>query len=351
MNENNYVVKANKFIEAKGRLGLTEQKLLACLISEIQPTDDDFKEYRLSIKELVEFANLDPNAVYSLLKDTAENLRSKTLFFEGIDPDTGQAQFIALGLITKARHIKGSGEMIVRIDPDLKPYLLAIKGHKTPFTKYMVKNILKLDSPHSIRVYELLKRYEGNWSKNKTFEVEEFKEKIGIEANTYERFYDFEKNVLKLAEEEINEKTDILIHYKKIKRGRKIAEIEFVVYPKDLDSTDEIHKELERTKAFNYKEIQENTGMADEMLSRKQIAELYEAACKVTDPVNGDPIEYMAMTYAVIKLRKPKSMFAYMKKALEQQFIRYEGKIGEGNGENSEEENSGNNKSEKDDKL
>ena len=51
MEKNNYVVKANQFIEAKGRLGTLEQKLLATLISEIQLDDKDFKEYKLNFKE------------------------------------------------------------------------------------------------------------------------------------------------------------------------------------------------------------------------------------------------------------------------------------------------------------
>ena len=68
LHENNHIVKANKLIEAKGRLSLLEQKLFAILVSEITPEDEDFKTYYLEIKHLVEFMELKNKDIYKELK-------------------------------------------------------------------------------------------------------------------------------------------------------------------------------------------------------------------------------------------------------------------------------------------
>ncbi len=337
MNRNNYVVKANKFIEAKGRLGLTEQKLLACLISEIQPSDKDFKEYRLQIKDIAEFANLESHATYTLLKDSARKLRQKEILIEGIDPETGKEKFLEMGIFASAEHIKGSGELLIEISPKLKPYLLALKGNETPYTKYLIKNILKLHSGHSIRIYELLKGCE-DWSRSKRYKLENLKELLGIDKNAYKAAYEFDRKVLKPAKKEINTHTDIIIDYKKIKKGRRIAEIEFTVHPKYTDEETEKHKKFKEAGVFDYDEIRENTGLQDEYFSDKQIAELYEIACKVTERFNGDPVIYIAMTYAYSKIRKPKAMFAYLKKALEENFVNHYESVSDNDYQDNKEE-------------
>ena len=338
MNENNYVVKANQFIEAKGRLGIIEQKLLLCLISEIKPSDKDFKTYHLRIKDLAEFAQLDYDAAYKVLSDSADELMGKILNFEEKDPNGGEPTFVKVHLISSARHKKGSGEIVVRFDPELKPYLLAIQGHKTPFTKYMIKNILKLHSGHAIRLYELLKRHESKWSVVKNYNLKELKEKMGIDKSAYKAAYDFDRKVLATAKKEINENTDIVIDYKKIKKGRRIDEIEFKVFPKYIDEETEKHKKFKEAGVFDYDEIRENTGLQDEYFSDKQIAELYEIACKVTERFNGDPVIYIAMTYAYSKIRKPKAMFAYLKKALEENFVNHYESVSDNDYQDNKEE-------------
>ncbi|WDV44422.1 replication initiation protein [Clostridiaceae bacterium M8S5] len=154
-----YKIKANKLIEAKGRLSVIEQKLLATVISEIKSSDKDFKEYNLNITEISEFLNLNSKAVYEQIKVASRNLRNKELIIETIDEKGGKS-FLVTGLLSSAKYKEGKGCLTVRIYPDLKPYLLAISGKEPPFTKYRIKNILKLNSSYVIRLYEILKQCE-----------------------------------------------------------------------------------------------------------------------------------------------------------------------------------------------
>lgn len=327
MNNQNYVVKANKLVEIKGGLGIVEQKILASLISEISPKDEEFETYYINICEIAEVIGLGSKGQYKVIKEAGRNLTKKIIEIEKVNPETGKDKYDAINLLSRFSYEDGSGQVEIEINQHLKPYLLALKGKDTPFTKYMLKNIIKLNSQYAIKLYELLKRYEGNWSISKKYSVEFLREFIGLKEGEYKKFTNFETRVLRIAKKEINEKTDIVISYKKIKNGRRIAEIEFEVYPRDLDNSDEMHKKMEEDKIFDYEGLKQRVRMENENISRKQLAELYEIACKVTDPFEGDPEIYMALTYAYVKIKNPKAFFAYMKKALEQNFINHFEKV------------------------
>ena len=54
------VAQGNNLVEARHNKPLTarEQKIVLTMVSMIQPTDEDFKDYRISIKEFSEMLGL-----------------------------------------------------------------------------------------------------------------------------------------------------------------------------------------------------------------------------------------------------------------------------------------------------
>lgn len=315
LHENNQIVKANKLIEAKGRLSLLEQKLFASLVSEITPEDKDFKTYYLEISHLAEFTGTNSNDIYDDLKQASRNLRKKEILIEKKNDD-GTKSFLVTGLFSSAEHKNRSGILEIQFDPKLKPYLLAINGKKTPFTKYMLKNILKLSSSYSIRIYELLKQYLKR--RKRKFEISELRAFLDVE-DKYDRFYDFEKYVLKVAKKEINKHTDIDIKYKKIKRGRRITHIEFSIQPCVIDEELEVLEKL-----YNEDEYQlllKNMNLKEKKFNRKQVFKLYEIACNKTDHLeNVNVYDYVKMNNEYVKRMDPDNYYAYLKKALENDY-------------------------------
>lgn len=315
MREENWVVKANKLIEAKGRLGMVEQKLFASLISEIKAEDKDFKQYILEIKDIAEFMKLSSKAVYDQIKTAARNLRNKEIVIENVD-ERGKKSFLVTSLLSSARYKEGEGYLEVYIDPNLKPYLLAINGKNTYFTKYMIKNILKLNSSYSIRIYELLKQYEKIGKRE--FNTNELKELLGANEKSYNRFDNFERRVLKVAKVEINEKTDIWIDYEKIKEGRRIGKIKFIIegkIDKEKALVDALYDKQEIEK------IKRKCGLNGTNFNSKQIMELYEIAVKKTESADIDPHEYIKLNYNnMINNNTARNKFAWLKKALENDY-------------------------------
>ena len=226
VNKNAVATMHNKFIEARYKLTLEEQRIFLSLISLIQPDDEDFKDYKISVKAISELIGTKHKNMYRVLDEATDRLMQRIIKIEAID-ENDKKIFKKFAFISYAEYKEGEGYLIISIDKHLKPYLLQLKEQ---FSKVPLKYLFKLRSTYAVRLYELLKQYE-----NTGYRVDyllDLREMLGVEENEYKRFSDFEKRVLKQAIEEINEKTDLEVSYKKKKTGRKITHIEFEIRSK-----------------------------------------------------------------------------------------------------------------------
>lgn len=220
MNEKHMVTQSNKLIEARHvkTLSAREQKIVLTMVSMIQPDDKDFKEYSISIHEFSEMLGLKGHAKYEEIKEVALRLQEKTLFI----PD--EKGFITTNWVASQRYIEGEGMIELSFSPYLKPYLLQLK---TAFTSYRLSNILSLKSGYTIRLYELMKKWQhlGRWECS----VDSLREKMGATSKAYSLYGNFKNKILLPSVEELNEHTDLFVGYKEIKKGRKVEKIEFSI--------------------------------------------------------------------------------------------------------------------------
>jgi len=240
----------NKFVEARYRLTIEEQRIILALISLIQPEDEDFKDYKIPVNVLQELTGTKRKDIYTAVKEAVERLLKRTIIIET------EKDFEAFNFISYGRYRKGEGYFVISIDKHLKPYLLKLKEK---FTRIPLKYIFPLRSTYAIRLYELLKQYE-----NTGFRVDylpNLREMLGVEPGEYIRFDNFERKVLKTAIKEINEKTDIEVSYEKKKTGRKITHIEFKIKPKNVNEGDTT--QIEKIPSENI-DIQGQEQMKDE---------------------------------------------------------------------------------------
>ena len=221
MDSNYLVTQGNQLIEARQKKPLTtrEQKIILTMVSMIEPTDEDFKDYVISVREFHEMLGLEGREHYTQLKKIVEDLMSKV-----VEIPSRNDGWVMTHWVSRAEYVDGSGTIKLRFAPDLKPYLLQLK---TAFTSYKLSNILSLKSGYSIRLYELMKKWQhlGRWE----YPVQDLKDKIGIETNTYKQYGHFKSRVLQPAVIELNKKTDLTIEFKEIKKGRSIENIEFTI--------------------------------------------------------------------------------------------------------------------------
>jgi len=216
------VVKANKLIESSYKLSLQEQRIVLCLISKIRIVDRDFQWYKVRISKLAKFLGIDKNK--NISKELRENIRAlmrKIITIKGHEKDMDLHWIDAADYGVK-------GYVKISVHQKLKPYLLGLKSH---FTRYCLKYVIDFKSSYSIRLYEILKRFEHNGEA--TLELETIKHMLGFEENEYTLYADLKKWVLLVAQREISEKTDISFTFEEIREWKKVLALHFIIKPNE----------------------------------------------------------------------------------------------------------------------
>ena len=225
------VVKSNDLIQ-KSRFALTlqEQRIVLYLISKIKPDDDALEWQEFEVIEFCKVCGIDcaNGKNYKNIKDTILTLAEKSAWIM-VEDKQGEEEQIIVRWISKARISPKSGRIKIKLDDDMKPYLLQLRKR---FTQYRLYYTLAMRSQYSIRLYELLKSYE--WQSGKIFGIDELK--TILNAAHYTQYGDFRRNVISIAIDEINLLSDIKVVYALIKEGRRYSKIEFKVQlKKDMD--------------------------------------------------------------------------------------------------------------------
>lgn len=214
------VLKANKLVDARQRLSLQEQRLILLLISQIRPGDESFGWFKIGIAEFAEFIGISDNKnIYSAVREAVRKLMQRvvTVDRDGIDMDLSWLYGAVYG---------EKGYVHLCIHPVLKPYLLNLSSQ---FTKYYLSCVMHLKSCHSIRIYELLKRFE--FLEEVEFDIDKFRHLMGFSENEYRLYGHFKSRVLLPSQAELQEKTDISFSVTEIKKRRKIVGLRFLIKP------------------------------------------------------------------------------------------------------------------------
>jgi len=227
--------KSNDLVEARYKFDIWETRLFTKMLTMIRKDDEDFKDYKIYLKEVVADFDLHKNKEsYEYLKLGAKKLMKKT-FYIPYEED-GVKRFFETPVIAGLDGAVGDGRKMredhlyikISFHPIIKPYLLQLKSQ---FTVYDARNILKLPSTYSIRIYELLKQYEN--IKKRTFDVVELKEILGIE-DKYKLYGHFRERVIEKARRDLQKYTDISFTYEAIKKGRAVSKLRFYIVSQDL---------------------------------------------------------------------------------------------------------------------
>lgn len=216
------VTKSNNLVEARYHFSIWETRVFTKLVSLIQPGDEDFKKYKLQIRDLVSFFGVNDNDAYAKIKAVPDNLLKKVVTIPYTE--NGEERFLKTGLIAQASiPKKKEGYIELSFHPDLKPYLLQLKR---TFLSYDIRNVLKISSVYSIRIYELLKQYEKIGYRE--FDIDTLKVILGV-SDKYKLYGHFKSRIVLKAQEDLKLNTDICFNFTEIKKGRKVIAILFEI--------------------------------------------------------------------------------------------------------------------------
>ena len=212
------VTQSNTLVEARYNLPLGEQRLILTMISKIQPEDEDFKPYLISVKEFTEFLGIDTKSAYRECKRITEKLLSRVI---NVEEDDGLLQ---IGWLSSAKYIDGEGIVNLSFDPLLKPYLLQLKSN---FTSCKLTMLLSFKSQYSMRMYTFLKQYQKLGTRE--IEIVSLRYTLGVRTEQYKLYTDFKRNILPRTQNELAEKADLSFEFEEIKYGRRVAALIFTI--------------------------------------------------------------------------------------------------------------------------
>jgi len=276
--EDHLVTQKNDLVEAHhiDPLSVSEQKVVLTMISMIEPADDDLKTYLLNVRDFAEMVGLKGESTYSEIKKI-----SKTLVSKVIEIPIGKKDWLVATWASSVRYRSNEGTVEFSFDPKLKPYLLQLKNQ---FTSYKLSNILNLKSTYSIRMYELMKKWQhlGRWECS----LDDLRGILGAKyIKSYSVYGNFKNRVLSPAIVELNEKTDVQISFIEIKKGRSVERIEFTIRhapEKEIKLSKPKNKLVHSNKSPENDEIRIRlNGLADKDLyqfDQNYFTQLYEGA-------------------------------------------------------------------------
>jgi plasmid replication initiation protein len=219
--EKKLLVQDNAMTTARYSMTALEKNIMYMVMAQLDKTDPPTRYYRISGKDLMERTR--KKIKYDEFKEATSKLLDRELV---ILRENGN--LLQIRPISSAEY-DGNGMIEIGLDAKIRPYLFELKNN---FTSFELNMALSLNSKFSKRMYEMLAQFRSTGILR--LSVKELKERLKLfdpqtGKEQYEKWAAFEKYVLKVAQSEIAEHTDIVFTYKLKKSGKKITDIEFLI--------------------------------------------------------------------------------------------------------------------------
>lgn len=236
--------KANELIQqSRFDLSTQQQKVVLYLISQISPADEDFKECEFDIIDFCKVCGIDYDSGrnYEMLKTQIKKIADKSIWVKLGDDEVETL----LRWIEKPYINKRSGKIRIKLDEDMKPFLLQLRKN---YTQYELIYTLHFKSKYSIRLYELIKsiHYNELETYKRFYTIEEIRNLLGVEDGKLLDFKNLKARVLSPAIEEINLYSDKVVVPEWIKKVNKVVGVEITISSKEIQDRMNVLADIER---------------------------------------------------------------------------------------------------------
>ena len=220
------VVKDNALIQASYTLDLAEQRLILLAIIEARNSGQGITHDSLLKIHASSYAkqfNVNDKTAYTVVKDASKGLFDRYVTYHDKNPKNGKDRSFHCRWVDKIGVEPDSGIVYMRFTSDVVPLITRLESH---FTSYEIEKVANLTSGYAIRLYELLISWR-EVGKTPTYEIDDLRQKLGVEPDRYKELYNLKIRVLDLALKQINDHTDITADYDQHKTGRKVTGFTF----------------------------------------------------------------------------------------------------------------------------
>lgn len=215
--KNDLVVKDNALINASYNLEVTEQRLILLSIIRARETGQGISsdsKLEIHASDYASRFDVTKEAAYNALKNAVNNLFERKFSFKEIHKDTNKEIVVKSRWVSRIAYVDDLATLEVTFAPDVVPLITRLEKH---FTSYQLKQVAQLTSKYAIRLYEFLIAWR-DVGKTPVISLSEFREKLGLDINEYQKMVNFKSRVLEPAIKQINELTDIHVKYEQYKQ-------------------------------------------------------------------------------------------------------------------------------------
>ncbi len=225
MELDNYVAQSNILVLSQQDLSIMSMKLIRLAIMQIKPEDKELRTFRITIKDLARTLEIDASNIYRTVDMLTDELLSNFIKI------TIGSAYKKANWVSNCTYLPDDG-LYIRLNDELKPYLLNLKSH---YTQYPLEAVIKMKSEYSIRFFELILEKVNQQilpinGLDIYLSLEEIKSVCGCNAETYQRFSNLKQKVIDRAIKEIHKYTLYRITYDKcnyLKQGKMVVGITF----------------------------------------------------------------------------------------------------------------------------
>lgn len=241
------VRKAHPIIEAGYKLTIAEQRIILLSLAKLDNRNIENSNVTLYVKDYAQAFNLSETSAYNELNKASKRLYDRSIILKGED-ETTEFRWIE----SRTKYHKGEGRISFQFSRRVMPYLFEL-DRRLGFTQYELLSVSGFKSAYSIRLYELAVKLLG--MRNQQIDIDELRRILQLD-NQYSEFRFLKRDVINVACNEINEKSDIFLNVEPVKLGRKIVALEFQIAKKvnqkkseqTASGTRKIHGVFEETK-------------------------------------------------------------------------------------------------------
>ena len=235
---NTAIVEKRNILNAvrSNNMTLQELRFFSIYLSKINPWDKSTRVVRFPLDDFRRIMGLSAGENIAHFRYTIRHILQQVVEV----PNEKGTGYTAFQLFKRAKVEKNTNdEWYVEFDAhdEALPLMFDFKDR---YFKYELWNALRLKSPNQVRMYEILKQYEGLGKRELT--VTELRELLGIGKNEYaDRWDNFKKKVLDSCQQALKETTDICFTYERGKTGKGGKWLTIVFYiKKNEDYSDQL---------------------------------------------------------------------------------------------------------------
>ena len=218
---------ANELARKYCKFSLEEQKVLHLIFSQINPYQKNPTTFKLNKLDFFDKLDLESQDRYNRYRKLIRGLINKS-FFEVKELNGDELMGV---VIYNAKWYSKQPFFEVDLNPRFMPYLEQMVRN---FTKVDLDSALKLKSKHSLSLYKFLCSWtdENKQTNQRYITTKDLKELFGLSKKAYVQNGNFnrasfERRTINPIINEINKKTNIIVSFKKKKKGNKVQNYEF----------------------------------------------------------------------------------------------------------------------------